>query len=117
MNIVNVRDLKPYVMSAHGGEGNIKIKFSFEDQKGIGMWNFFAIAELPVGATVGYHTHLGNDEWYYIIEGKAIMIVDGESKEIGSGDCILTKSGSSHGISTVDAKLMFIAVEVRRKDG
>jgi mannose-6-phosphate isomerase-like protein (cupin superfamily) len=114
MKKINVADLKPYKISAHNGVGDISIKFSFEDLKGSGMWNFFAIAELPVGSTVGYHKHVGNDEWYFILEGKALMTVDDESFSVLPGDCVLTQSGSSHGISDVTKTLKFVAVEVKR---
>lgn len=115
MDVVNKKKLKVYKMPAHNGEGEIKMNFFFEDQKNVGMWNFFAYAELPVGATVGYHKHQGNDEWYFILDGKATVTIDDETRVIKKGDGILTKSGSSHGINKVKKTLKFIAVEVKRK--
>jgi len=116
MDLVNLDSLKTYKFSAHGGNGQISMKFSFEEQKGIGMWSFLAYAELPVGATCGIHKHEGNDEWFFVISGQATITVDNEKRTIKKGDCILTKSGSEHGIQDVKKKLKFIAVEVNREE-
>lgn len=115
VDIINLKKLKVYEIPAHHGEGVIKMNFFFEEQKGIGMWNFFANAELPIGGTVGYHKHEGNDEWYFILDGKATVTIDGKKKVLKKGDGVLTKSGSSHGIDNVTQDLKFIAVEVKRK--
>lgn len=115
MDIENIENLKEYIQPAHGGKGKIRMKFSFENQKGIGPWNFFAYALLPRGSTVGYHQHLGNDEWYFVISGEAKITIDGQQRKIKKGDCVLTKNGSSHGIANVVRPLKFIAVEVKRK--
>ena len=116
MHIVNLKDLKTYKFNAHGGKGEISMKFSFEELKGTNMWSFFAYAELPVGATSGYHKHEGNDEWFMVLSGKAKINIDGEVKEIKKGDCILTRDGSSHGITDVTETLKFIAVEVNKHE-
>jgi len=116
MPIINLKDLKTYVFPAHGGKGNIKMKFSFEEMKGIGMWSFFAYAELPVGSDTGFHRHEGNDEWYLILDGEATIVIDSEKQKISKDDSILTLSGSSHAIIDVVKKLKFIAVEVNRDE-
>ncbi len=115
MHIENLKDLKTYRFNAHGGKGKIAMKFTFEDLKGVGMWSFFAYAELPKGATGGYHKHEGNDEWFMVLDGSAKIEVDGEVRKIGKGDCVLTRDGSSHAIIEVTKKLKFIAVEVNNK--
>lgn len=114
MNVVNIKDLKKYVFPAHGGKGNISMNFSFEDFRGIGWWHFFAYAELPIGSDTGYHKHHDDDEWYFVIDGEATVVIDGERRKIHKGDCVLTLKGSSHAIVDVTKKLKFIAVEVGR---
>lgn len=115
MNVINLKQLKNYRFAAHGGKGNISMKFSFEELRGVGMWHFFAYAELPVGSDTGYHKHVGNDEWYFVLGGEATVVIDDEKTNIKKGDCILTLSGSSHAIVDVKKTLKFIAVEVSRK--
>jgi|ADGO01.1.fsa_nt_gi hypothetical protein len=68
--IVNEKSLKTYSFSAHGGQGKLDIKFAFSefehfsDPKNDSGWQFFGIAELPVGATAGLHIHDGDDEFF-----------------------------------------------------
>lgn len=114
MNVINVKDLRPRQFSAHGGEGEIEMRFAFNRLRDPNQskWNFFGIAEFPVGSTAGYHKHEGNDEWFYILSGEATLTVDGESRVIHGGDVVLTKDGSSHGITNIMQPLVLIAVEV-----
>lgn len=115
MNIVNVNELEGQTFSAHSGEGEIHMKFAFSQYEGLGgsNWNFFGIAEFPVGSTAGLHKHEGNDEWFYVLSGEATVTIDGQPHLIRAGDIVLTRDGSSHEISNVTEKLVFIAIEVK----
>jgi len=120
MLIINEKDIQTEKFSAHGGIGLMDIKFAFKDYQHYGnkndsKWNCFAVAELPVGATAGYHKHEDTDEIFYIVDGRATITIDGESREIKKGDVILTRLGSSHGITNVKKKLKFTVTEIFRK--
>lgn len=120
MLISNEKDIQVEKFSAHGGAGIMDIKFAFKNYQHYGnnndsKWNCFAVAVLPVGATAGYHKHEDTDELFYIISGKATITIDGESREIKKGDIILTRMGSSHGITDVKEKLKFTVTEIFRK--
>ncbi len=71
----------------------------------------FSKITLPVGASIGEHTHLKETEYYYIIEGAGVVEeADGE-KSVTSGDLVITSDGESHGIrNTGDTPLVFMAV-------
>lgn len=115
MNIVNIDYLRSKHFSPHGGKGKIDMKFAFTSLRNKGKkskWNFFGIAEFPVGSTAGYHKHEGTDEWFYILDGEAEIIIDKKHHKIKKGDIILTKDGSYHDIVNVEKKLVFIAIEV-----
>ena len=119
MLISNEKNIKTEKFSAHGGNGVMDIKFAFKDYQHYGndndsKWNCFAVAELPVGATAGYHKHEDTDEFFYIIDGVATITIDGEAKEIKKGDIILTRKGSSHGITNVKKRLKFTVTEIFR---
>ncbi len=119
MLIVNEKDVATEKFSAHGGIGTMNIKFTFKEYQHYGNkndsnWNCFAIAELPIGATAGYHKHEDTDEIFYIVDGVATITIDGESKKIQKGDIILTRKGSSHGITDVKKKLKFTVTEIFR---
>ncbi len=64
------------------------------------------------GATIGLHPHKGNEELYYVLEGKGLMTVDGDSAEMNPGDVCLTKSGSSHSFKNIgEGELRIIVLE------
>ena len=67
---------------------------------------------IDVGTLVGTHPHPDSEEVYFIVEGKAKMIVDGETVNLEASDAILTKKGSDHSIENVgDIPLRIIVVE------
>jgi uncharacterized cupin superfamily protein len=46
-----------------------------------------ALGRLPPGRdSFAYHSHRIEEEWLYILSGRGIAVIDGESKEIGPGD-------------------------------
>lgn len=118
MPIVNIKDLKAKHFSPHGGKGKINMKFALSRYKNIGIkstWEFFGYAVFPVGTTAGLHKHEGNDEWFYVLEGKAEIVINKKKYPIKKGDVILTLDGSYHDIINVTKKLVIIAVEVETK--
>lgn len=115
MNIVNIDDLETKHFSPHGGENKIDMKFAFTNLKNTGIksnWNFFGYAEFPIGSTAGWHKHEGSDEWFYILDGEAEIIIDKERHTLKKSDIVLTKDGSYHDIVNVTRKLVFLAIEV-----
>jgi mannose-6-phosphate isomerase-like protein (cupin superfamily) len=53
---------------------------------------------LKPGAGIGYHEQ-HEDEVYYVLSGRGVMTLDGKPTEVGPGTAILTRTGSSHGIT------------------
>lgn len=119
MHVINEKDIPVDAFSAHDGEGTAHFRFAFKEFAGFGNdndsgWSFFGIAEFPVGTTAGEHTHKGDDEFFYILEGEAIIIQDGEETTVKKGDIVLTRSGSTHSIKKVVTPLKFITLEIPR---
>lgn len=52
---------------------------------------------LHPGAAIGYHPQK-EDEVYYILSGEGVMQMNGKEFPVKSGDAILTRPGSSHGL-------------------
>lgn len=74
----------------------------------------FTRATLEVGATVGYHEHLGESESYYILAGVGEYNDDGELCSVYEGDVTYTPSGHGHGIKNIgEIPLEFIALIIR----
>ena len=60
------------------------------------------------GAAIGYHLQ-ATDEVYYIIGGTGKMTMNGNDFPVKSGDAILTRGGSSHGlVQTGDGDLTIV---------
>lgn len=58
-----------------------------------------AEATLPAGRATDRHHHAASEEFYFILEGRALIEIDGESREVGPGDAILIPPGSRHRIT------------------
>ena len=68
---------------------------------------------LEPGATVGEHLHQGDEEIYFILDGKGIMIEDGEEFEIHAGDLSLVQSGHTHGLrNSPQTSMRFLVIGV-----
>ena len=54
------------------------------------------------------HSH-EQEQCYYIIKGKGLVIIDEESEEVKEGDAIFIPSGSTHGIKNIgDGTLTYL---------
>ena len=72
---------------------------------------------LPVGTSIGLHDHVGNEELYFVLEGKGEMTVDGKTAIMEPGDVCLTKSGSKHTFRNIgDTDLKIIVLEALVKE-
>jgi mannose-6-phosphate isomerase-like protein (cupin superfamily) len=61
------------------------------------------------GSAIGYHLQR-EDEIYYVLSGRGLMNVDGKEFEIGPGDAVLTRPGSSHGLKQAGAEELVILI-------
>ena len=78
----------------NGGGNTIGYSF-FSNAKDLKL--VFRKRVLKPGAAIGYHLQ-NEDEIYYIINGKGIMKMNDSSFNVQTGDAILTRPGSSHGL-------------------
>lgn len=60
-----------------------------------------AEARLPEGGETQRHYHKLSEEIYFMLEGKALMEIDGEEREIGPGDAILIQPGAWHQVKAI----------------
>ncbi len=73
----------------------------------------YAYAKLEKGAIVGYHTHYGESETFYILSGKALYNDNGTEREIGAGDVTFTPDGEGHSLENIgncDLEFMMLIV-------
>jgi mannose-6-phosphate isomerase-like protein (cupin superfamily) len=66
-----------------------------------------AEATVPSGTVTQRHYHRVSEEFYYILEGRGVMELDGEHREVTVGDAILIPRGAWHSIRA-DESLKFL---------
>ena len=60
-----------------------------------------AEASLPQAASTQRHHHKLSEEIYFLLEGTALMEIDGIEREVGPGDAILIPPGARHQITAL----------------
>ena len=61
------------------------------------------------GSAIGYHEQK-EDEIYYVLSGRGMMQMNGKEFEVGPGDAILTRPGSSHGLKQIGTEDLVIII-------
>ena len=56
------------------------------------------------GSSVGYHTHNGDAETYYVISGHGTFNDNGELKKVGPGDVLYTGDGEGHSLEATEGE-------------
>jgi len=78
-------------------------------KKAPGLTLVFRKRAMKPGSAIGYHLQT-EDEIYYILSGKGSMTIDGKTFDVGPGDAILTRTGSSHGLKQVGAEDLVLMI-------
>ena len=58
------------------------------------------ISTIPKGSAQPVHAH-DPEQCYYIINGRGLMIIEDETREVTSGDAIYIPSNKKHGIKNI----------------
>lgn len=91
----------------HGGGGETVGYSFFADTPELNL--VFRKRVLKPGAAIGYHEQR-EDEIYYVLSGRGRMTLDGQSVDVGPGTAILTRTGSSHGLTQVGTDDLVILI-------
>ncbi|MDR0512368.1 MAG: cupin domain-containing protein [Treponema sp.] len=68
---------------------------------------------LQPGASIGYHQHDAETEYYLIISGTGLVDDNGAETEVKQGDAVITGNGAYHSIkNTGNVPLVFHAIIV-----
>jgi len=106
-------DLAVEQAGPHQGEGLTTAFPFFEQAQGFDL--VFRKRALHPGASIGEHLN-DKDEIYYILSGRGELMLDGDYREVGAGDAILTRRGSRHGLRQSGDEDLVIFVVFRRPD-
>ncbi len=89
-------------------------KASIDPAVGIGISPIIENEEVSfhialVEKTIKKHYHKERDEIYYIVEGKGVLMVNEEKREVKTGDVILIPKGSTHTLTNTGEKPLILA--------
>lgn len=93
--VVHEADIARQQPGPHGGAGTTTAYPFFADVPGLSF--FFRKRVLHKGAGIGMHQH-DKDEVYYVVSGKGRYVMDGTIRDVGPGDAMLTRTGSTHSL-------------------
>jgi mannose-6-phosphate isomerase-like protein (cupin superfamily) len=91
----------------HDGGGQT-VGYSFF-AKAPGLKLVFRKRALKPGSGIGYHLQK-EDEIYYVLSGRGVMTIDGKAFDVGPGDAVLTRPGSSHGLKQAGPEDLVIMI-------
>jgi mannose-6-phosphate isomerase-like protein (cupin superfamily) len=76
--------------------------------------DFVDFTLIPPGSTIGWHSHHGNEEAYFIASGSPVVRVENDTRRLKRGDIAVVRSGQSHElINDTEAPVEILVVQVR----
>lgn len=81
-----------------GGKGYVTVVNFFEEEDFLGKGRLYGKSIIKPGHSIGYHTHEGDQEAYYILKGRALYNENGEDYILNPGDLAICREGESHSI-------------------
>ena len=93
------------------GIGDINRTHLLEVDDFNGFGRLFAKHIIEPGNSIGFHSHNGEQEAYFILKGEALYSDNGNETRIKEGDFTLCKSGEGHSIKNIGSEnLEFIGL-------
>jgi mannose-6-phosphate isomerase-like protein (cupin superfamily) len=98
----------------HGGAGTLDWKCILgRDETAGRMLRFIHDNVLAPGVTIGDHGHDVGEEYYYILSGRGVMVLDGERFDVQAGDMAAVYAGGTHALeNTGEQPMRMIALYV-----
>ena len=81
-----------------GGQGKAHVRTAVQDDMGR-----ILLLTLPVGSSIGLHTHQGNCEIIHVLSGCGVCHDDGTDTAISAGMTHYCPEGHTHGIDNTGA--------------
>lgn len=110
--VQQARDIAVEQPGPHAGTGTTTAYPFFEDAEGFDI--VFRQRALHPGASIGEHRN-DKDEIYYVLSGRGELLLDGKRREVGPGDAVLTRDGSTHALFQRGKEDLVIIVVYRKR--
>ncbi|SKC92598.1 cupin domain-containing protein [Maledivibacter halophilus] len=92
--VENIKGLKD-------GKGEVTVINFFQPEDFNGKGRLYGKSIIKPGSSIGYHKHVGDQEAYYILKGKALYNINGKDVTLEPGDLAICKDGDSHSIESI----------------
>ncbi len=87
------------IPACHQGEGSVLCREYLGDYaRDSAGFTFIHEDMLEPGVSIGAHSHTGDEEIYWIVEGTGTLEIDGVRRTVGPGDVCITRSGQTHSL-------------------
>ncbi len=103
------------VHELRGGEGTLLKTILGNSDETFGHVPLFVTFHFPAGASIGYHTHDTNMEYYYILSGELTVDENGVVSVLKAGDVSVCRDGNGHSIkNNTDKEAVMLALIVEQ---
>lgn len=111
--ITNLHQVIPEVAEGvRGGHGSVSAHKLLDLFPGSAIKSV-GVVRLEPGATVGDHSHQGEEDFYYCLSGTGIVVDNGVEHPFNPGTLQITRSGESQAIrNTGETELVFLGALV-----
>ena len=111
--IKNVHEIVPEVAEGvRGGNGTVSAHKLLDLFPGSAIKSV-GIVRLEPGATIGEHSHEGDEDFYYCLSGTGVVVDNGTEHPFTPGTLQITRSGESQAIrNTGETELVFLGALV-----
>ena len=101
--------------NAQGGRGEVILEKLLDAKQLNGKCGMYARVTIPAGSSLGYHTHRGDAESYYVLSGQGVYDDDGTKRVVKAGELTYTGDGHSHGFDNTEGTedLVFMALIIK----
>lgn len=80
-----------------GGQGSYDQRNLFTPDQ-CAKTRLFSVLTMPVGASIGEHSHTGEGEAYIVLKGQAVVTEDGQEYVLNPGDAEYCTDGHTHSV-------------------
>ena len=87
-----------------GGDGTVTLTGAYDAGDYQSNVRLFSRICLPEGASIGYHVHEGEEEFFYFLSGTAEFNDNGKIHTVSSGDSTVTCSGQGHSVKNIGSE-------------
>jgi quercetin dioxygenase-like cupin family protein len=87
-----------------GGKGYVTVVNFFNQEDFLGKGRLYGKSIIKPGNSIGYHKHEGDQEAYFILNGRALYNENGVETILEPGDLAICRDGESHSIEAIGDK-------------